>query len=101
MACTCGPEVFWRGRAPGAHLPQCPALEGRRGIRLGEERLMNHISMFGSDGYPIGKLGRGWVWLWSWDTVTGPPTVWKRKKDAVAYVEKFLDILHEAWAGRL
>lgn len=97
--CTCGPEASWRGRAPGAHLPQCPALEGRRGIRLGEERLMNHVTMFGSDGYPIGKLGRGWVW--SWSTVTGPPVVFKTKKAAVEYVEQFLGILRDAWSGRL
>lgn len=27
----------------------------------GEKRLMTHVSMFGSDGYPIRKLGNRWI----------------------------------------
>ena len=71
-----------------------------RGITEDEQALLAHIVRWGSDGYPVKKLGRGWTWG-PWRGVQGPPAVFKRKRDAVESFEKFLDVLHDAKAGRL
>lgn len=71
-----------------------------RGISEDEIALLQHVTMFGSDGYPVKKLGRGWTWG-PWRGINGPPTVFKLKRDAVASFERFLDVLLEAKAGRL
>jgi hypothetical protein len=60
-----------------------------------ERALLTHTSMFGSDGYPINKLKRGWTWG-PFRSVNGPPSVFKTKREAVASFERFLDILIEA-----
>jgi len=56
---------------------------------------MTHVSMWGSDGYPVRKLGRGWTWG-PWRSVKGPPTVFQTKRAAVASFEAFLGVLREA-----
>jgi hypothetical protein len=66
-----------------------------RPITDDERQLMTHWGMWGSDGYPINKLKRGWTWG-PYLSVNGPPTVFKTKRAAVASFEAFIDILLEA-----
>ena len=73
-----------------------------RGISDNERALMTHISRFGSDGYPVRKLGRSRCWVWGPAFgVKGPPTTFKTKREAVASFEAFIDILTDAIAGRI
>lgn len=65
-----------------------------RKVTEDERTLLNHVTMFGSDGYPVTKLGR--VWVWGTEAVKGPPTVFKTKREAVASFEAFLDVLRDA-----
>lgn len=60
-----------------------------------EWALLKHTAMFGSDGYPIRKRGRGWHWE-DWRSVRGPPTVYKTKRAAVEAFSRFLDVLIDA-----
>jgi hypothetical protein len=62
-----------------------------RQITEGERRLLQHISQWGSEGYPIQKVGRGWTW--GADGVRGPPVLFKTKREAIESFEKYLDIL--------
>jgi len=68
-----------------------------RGITAEERRLVDHVTRWGSDGYGamVTKLrkGRGWTWGGGFG-VKGPPVVFKRKRDAVASFEAFLEVLH-------
>ena len=73
-----------------------------RGISEDERALLNHISRWGSDGYPVRKLGKGAHWVWGdFLSITGPPTVFKTKRAAVASLEAYLDVLRDALAGRI
>lgn len=74
-----------------------------RGITDDERALMVHVSMFGSDGYPINKYGRsGRRWSWGpWRGVSGPPTMFATRRAAVAHFESFMDVLRDAHAGRI
>lgn len=65
-----------------------------------ENDFLRHISMWGSAGYPVRKLGRGWIVSDFWG-VKGPPKVYRTKREVVAYVELFLEILRDKAAGRL
>jgi len=72
-----------------------------RGITEDERALLNHVTRWGSDGYPVEKCGkRGWH-VRQWRSVKGPPCVFKTKRAAVAHVEAFLEILRDAVAGRV
>jgi len=66
-----------------------------RELTAGERSLMTHVSMWGSDGYPITKLKRGWIWGTS--EVNGPPVVFKTKREAVQSFERFHDVLIAAY----
>ena len=57
-----------------------------------ERALMQHVTMWGSDGYPVRKLGRKWIWG-EWRSVKGPPTVFRTKRAAVESFERYLDFL--------
>jgi hypothetical protein len=59
-----------------------------------ERALLNHVSMWGSSGYPVQKVGRSWQWR-DWRSVRGAPTTWKTKREAVAAFERFYDMLLE------
>lgn len=72
-----------------------------RGISVDELALLQHISRWGSEGYPVRKTG-GRKWTWGpWRGIQGAPTVYTRKRDAVDAFEKYLDILRDAKAGRI
>lgn len=66
-----------------------------RPVTEAERRLMQHVSMFGSDGYPVRKLGAA-RWVWGTDEVKGPPTVFKTKGAAVAHFETWMEVIREA-----
>ncbi len=63
-----------------------------RGITEDERSLVNHITRWGSDGYPVRKSGRGWAWG-PWRGVQGPPAIFKTKREAVQAFERFHEIL--------
>ncbi len=71
-----------------------------RGITEDERALLQHITRWGSDGYPIHKLSRGWTWG-PWRSVKGPPVIYKTKKEAVASFEAYENILIDAIQGRI
>jgi len=55
-----------------------------------ERALLGHVQMFGTPGYPIKKLGRGWTW--NGFGVNGPPVVFKTKTEATANFELWLEL---------
>jgi len=64
-----------------------------------ENDFLRHMMMWGSSGYPVQKVGRGWHWVEFWG-VKGTPTVYKTKREAVAAVERYISILIDQKAGR-
>lgn len=72
-----------------------------RGISENEEKILNHVMMWGSSGYPVQKVGSH---HWTWGPffgVNGSPRVYPTKREAVASFESFLSILRDAKAGRI
>jgi hypothetical protein len=65
-----------------------------------ENSFLRHMSMWGSDGYPVQKLGRKWAWM-DFCGVRGAPTLYPTKTLAVAAVERYLDVLRDKAAGRI
>jgi hypothetical protein len=66
-----------------------------------EQALLQHIMRWGSDGYPVKKVGSH-HWAWGpWRGINGPPVVFPRRRDAVASFEAYIDILCDKKAGRL
>lgn len=81
--------------------PDALAVEGQlRGLTADERDLLTHVSRFGSEGYPVSKVGSR-HWSWTWRGKCGPPTVFRTKREAVASFERFLDVLRDAKAGRI
>lgn len=66
-----------------------------RTVTEDERSLVNHVCRWGSDGYPVRKLGRGWIWG-DWKSIKGPPTIFKTRREATASFERFLDVLVDA-----
>ncbi len=71
-----------------------------RGITEDERALLTHVMRWGSDGYPVERIGRAWHWR-DWRSVRGAPTVYRTKREAVAAFEAFHGILLDALAGRI
>ena len=66
-----------------------------------ENHFMQHIQRFGSDAYPIRKVGNGkWIWTEFWG-VEGAPTVYRTKREGFAAIERYLEVLLDKIAGRL
>lgn len=65
-----------------------------------EAALLNHWSMWGSEGYPIEKRGSRWFWR-EWRSVKGSPSPYKTKREAQAAFELFISILIDRKAGRI
>lgn len=55
-----------------------------------ERELIGHVRMFGSAGYPVRKLGSGWIW--EGFGVKGPPVVFKSKAKATEHFELWLSV---------
>ena len=68
-----------------------------RPVTEDERSLVNQVSMWGSDAYPVSKLGKRWTWG-PWRSVKGPPTVFATKREAVASFEAFHRIVLDALA---
>ena len=71
-----------------------------RGLTADERKLMTHMSMWGSDGYPLRKLGRGWI-VQGVRGLGSFPKVYKTKKEAASMWERYVGILRDRKAGRL
>lgn len=57
-----------------------------------DRALLSHINHFGSDGYPVKKLGRGWHY--EFRTISSP-VIYKTKRDAIAALETYLGVLRD------
>ena len=66
-----------------AHLP--PLTED-------EIYLLDHVCRWGSDGYPIQKIGREWSWG-AVRSVKGHPCLFKTKREAIESFEAFYNTL--------
>lgn len=64
-----------------------------------EAALLQHIMLWGSDGYPIEKLGRRWHWR-KWRGIYGSPIVYKTKQAAIDAFERYHQVLLDVRAGR-
>ncbi len=72
-----------------------------RGLTDDERNLINHVTRWGSDGYPIHRYKSG-KWAWGpWRSVNGPPVCFRTKRDATASFEAFHEVLLDALAGRI
>jgi len=70
--------------------------------RLSEDEAFALMSWvrFGSDSYPIRKMGRGWTWG-PIRGIQGPPCSYKTKREAIRMYELFIDVLRDKLAGRV
>ncbi len=59
-----------------------------------EAALLYHVQMFGSNGYPVERLGRRWI-VRDWRTVRGPPVMFRTKDAAVAQFVAWRDLALE------
>lgn len=70
-----------------------------------ETFMLNHITRFGSEGYPVRKAGRYWVWEYGFSPehpdFHSSRTMYRTKKEAVHSFELHLEILRDKKAGRL
>lgn len=67
----------------------------------GENQFMQHMTRFGSSGYPVKKCGsRHWAFEKAFGA-GGSPRVYPSKREAMGAVEAFMDILRDRIAGRL
>jgi hypothetical protein len=58
-------------------------------LNQNETDILNHICRWGSDGYPITKLGNGrWVWH-EFYGIKGAPIVYRTKREAWAAFEAY------------
>lgn len=60
---------------------------------------LQHISRWGSSGYPVAKLGRKWQFQRMYNA-GGSPTLYRTKREAVAVVEQYYSDLLDKNAGR-
>lgn len=63
-----------------------------------ERELVAHILMFGSEGYPVAKIGRRWHVQDAFG-VKGPPTTFRTKREAVAQFEAWYKLARERMAA--
>lgn len=61
-----------------------------------EAALLYHIGRWGSQGYPIERVGRSWHWR-SWRSVRGAPTVYRTKTAAVGAFEVWYGLALDRW----
>jgi len=66
----------------------------------GENQFMQHMSRFGSDGYPVRQYGRKWAFEKAFGA-GGSPVMYPTKKAASGAVEAYMDILRDRIAGRM
>jgi hypothetical protein len=61
-----------------------------------DRALVTHITMWGSDGYPIRKVGSRWDW--SYRSLSAP-ILYRTKRDAVAAFETYMGVLRDCLAS--
>lgn len=64
-----------------------------------EKYVLHHVSRWGSDGYPVVRIGSH---HWTWGpirSIQGPPVVFKTKRAAVLSFEKYLEMLRERYGN--
>jgi len=67
----------------------------------GENQFLQHMTRFGSAGYPVKKCGsRHWAFEKAFGA-GGSPGVYPTKRQAIGAVDAYLDILRDRIAGRL
>lgn len=66
----------------------------------GENQFFRHMCTWGTDGYPVKKLGRKWQFDKAFG-VGGTPVLYATKAEAVKAVEAYLGILRDRMGGRL
>ena len=64
-----------------------------------EYDFLAHMQRWGSSGYPVRKLSRGWLWD-EFCGVKGAPVVYKTKRECVAAIEAYIHVLCDKAAGR-
>lgn len=62
-----------------------------------ERALAAHVNMFGSDGYPLRKLGGRWFWVDAFG-VRGTPIAYRTKREATAAFEVWLELYRLRYA---
>lgn len=83
------------GTSRAIHVPARGATRAGRDLSPtseDERALLQHVRMWGVQGYPIEKLRRGWIWR-DWLGVRGSPIVYKTRRDVVAAFERWLDLM--------
>jgi hypothetical protein len=61
--------------------------------------LLQHISRYGSDGYPIHKVGLGCLWSWKFNSI-GTPQIFRTRREAAASFERYYQMLLDRKAKR-
>ena len=64
-----------------------------------ERDLLNHVSMWGMEGYPVNRVGSR-KWSWSYRDIS-TPAVYNTKREAIASFEAYHQILLDRKAGRI
>ena len=64
-----------------------------------ESAFLSHMMRWGSDGYPVAERGSKWFWD-EFFGVRGAPGSYKTKREAMAAIETYIDILCAKSAGR-
>ena len=60
---------------------------------------LNHMSRWGSDGYPVVKASRKWFWVEAFG-VKGSPVAYRTKREAFAAVEAYLETIRQRISER-
>ena len=63
-----------------------------------EAALVYHTGRYGSDGYPVQKVGSKHWGIGPWRSWDGFPRLYPTKREAVAQFERWLDLALKRWA---
>lgn len=69
-------------------------------LTSGQNAWLDHMIRWGSDGYPVRRLGRSWTFEHAFG-VGGSPVLYRTKREAVAACEAFEQLLLDYSAGRI
>lgn len=83
--------------APDHDLAASPTFTYDRPLLEDERALMTHVTMFGSDGYPVARVGSR-HWSWSYRSLSAPG-VYKTKREATTAFESYLEVLRSCLAA--
>lgn len=92
MVATLSPSQVLEMIEPPVRVDARCTIPGSETLTVDQDWILTHWTMYGSDGYPVQKLGSGWQVLGQ-RGYGAIPTVFKTKRDAVAAWERFLWLL--------